>query len=112
MSEPSRPISTDQMAPETLAALRGSIAKWEKVVSAGADGTKWTDCPLCQMFWRGNCMGCPVADRTGQKICKGSPFTEYQDAIDVYGIDAVEVLRPHAQAELDFLKSLLPKEAV
>lgn len=102
----------------TLEALRGSIAKWERVVSEGRDGTQWKDCPLCEKFWERNCAGCPVSERTGQKMCRGSPFVEYDEARDAFLAEdqesdpgrAPDVIAA-AQAEVDFLKSLLPSEA-
>lgn len=103
--------------PETLKALQGSIAKWERVVAEGKDGTNWMDCPLCGLFWRENCSGCPVRDRTGYRMCQGSPFEAYSDAresADDDGIDDVgtePTVIEAAKAELDFLKSLLPRQS-
>lgn len=109
---------TVPMDPETVNALNGSIKKWERVLSEGTDGTNWMDCPLCLLFWEKNCNGCPVRDRTGRPICQGSPFEQYadaRDAVDGDGVDEMDIgeepsVIAAAQAELDFLKSLLPRQ--
>jgi hypothetical protein len=119
------------MDAETLLALRGSIAKWEAIVAGtGIDGGS-KNCPLCQKFNKeelgkryevdedGNstdaCEGCPVRDATGLDWCHGSPYRAFTDARwrKVHETDEAFAQRfalrgAHAQAELDFLKSLLP----
>lgn len=112
------------MAPETLKALQGSIAKWERVVAEGKDGTNWMDCPLCGLFYNKNCIGCPVRERTGMGLCSGSPFDEYADLLLCLSEELSEEDEPGeadfgkhpgviaaAKTELDFLKSLLPSNA-
>jgi hypothetical protein len=48
---------------------------------------------------------------TGLKTCDGTPYTEYKKAEDnCCADDELEEFRPLAQAELDFLRSLLPQE--
>lgn len=93
-------VASPPMDPATLVALKGSIAKWEGIVAGGPEG----DCPLCLMFFRGRpiediCVGCPVMERTGRRMCRGTPYWD-------------DTNPKQAQAELDFLKSLLPKEAL
>lgn len=104
----------DTMPPRTLEALRGSIEKWERVVSTGANGNRWSDCPLCDRFIDIDCRGCPVAAATGQKGCRGSPYTAYKRLYDLSSSSepgkSPEVIAA-AQDELAFLKSLLPSEA-
>lgn len=98
------------MTPETLKALKGSIEKWRRIV----EGTGWDygprNCPLCIMFrdWDddgvNSCGGCPVKERTGKDGCEDTPYEAYVDAEGTIGEKAA------ARAELDFLRSLLPKE--
>lgn len=116
------------MDAKTLTALQGSIKKWEAIVAGkGADrGAK--NCPLCAAFINevdhdedGNawgCAGCPVRDRTGQPDCDGSPYTDWcvasADGINLNRFPfraTTPELVTLAQAELDFLRSLLPKDA-
>lgn len=95
---------TEPMDADTLEALRGSIAKWEGIVAGTVRDMGMSNCPLCQKFAypRGNeCRGCPVAERTGRSDCRGTPYYEHDEE------------KPEtAQAELDFLKSLLPPDVV
>jgi hypothetical protein len=98
------------MDAKTLEALRGSIKKWEGIVAGTTMDLGPANCPLCQRFIdNDDCAGCPVAFRTGQDSCAGSPYDEWTAAEEAN--DSVRLARA-AQAELDFLKSLLPKEAV
>jgi hypothetical protein len=98
------------MDADTLAALKGSIAKWQAIV----DGTGYDfgiqNCPLCLIFHpaengKPGCRGCPVREATGRRGCIGTPY-EALDKADAE--NDKEAAATHAQAELDFLKSLLP----
>jgi hypothetical protein len=100
------------MNPETLEALKGSIEKWRKIVEEDGVGKGIDDCPLCQMFWGGtkSCQGCPVHAVSGD----GCNHTPWEDWVAVSGpwpgiADTPRKLTA-ARAELDFLRSLLPKE--
>lgn len=109
------PQSTDLvMSPETITALRGSIAKWEGIVAGTASDGGTDNCSLCQLFHsdffsedeldegeRECCLGCPVFNVTGKRGCQGTPYDDYSDKGTL----------ENAQAELDFLKSLLPGSA-
>lgn len=98
-----RPAVVAPMAPEVLEALRGSIKKWEGIVAGTTRDEGGRNCPLCQMFVHGKaatCRGCPVRTRTGKSSCDGTPYYYYE-----HGDTQT------AQAELDFLKSLLPESA-
>lgn len=91
------------MTKKTLKALRGSIQKWEKIVEGTGVDQGVYNCPLCQLFYRLDCKGCPVFERTGYPFCDKTPYREWED-------DCTPELKKLAQAEVDFLKSLLPKE--
>ena len=98
---------------ETLAALKDSIQHWRDNVTAKTPGkasTYWTDCPLCRMFLDAKCDGCPV----GHRGCMRTPYDDAADALDAWilhdgDLDCRENWRWAAQAELDFLISLLPE---
>lgn len=94
-----------------LEALKGSIRKWEKIV-AGTEGDEGThNCPLCQEFYRQECVGCPVYERTGHAACDGSPYQDWASEKWTWGIKAeTPEDKLQAQKMLDFLKSLLPSE--
>lgn len=91
------------MNEETLEALKGSIRKWEGIVAGTEVDHGEENCPLCEMFILKNCRGCPVYDRTGEEGCYGTP---YRQTLRL-GHDSVRYKKA-AQAEVDFLRSLLP----
>lgn len=101
------------MDDKTLAALKGSIAKWKSIVDGTGKDEGADNCPLCKQFIdcyeideEGNnicCVGCPVSQKTGKEGCLGSPYEKYSNCSE-------ECKPRHARAELAFLKSLLPEE--
>lgn len=100
-------------------ALEGSIKKWEKIVN-GTGIDKGTDnCPLCKLFYfKKNCVGCPVFNKTKIKDCLRTPYSQWlqhqwihKKITDPNKHKIFDSKSKHiAQAELQFLKSLLPKE--
>jgi len=103
------------MDAETLEALKGSIAKWEAIVAGTGVDNGPENCPLCQRFRDATgrnvtCDGCPVAERVKETGCHGTPYYAYEEA-NCAGDLTDEEMKPLAQAELDFLKSLLPRQA-
>lgn len=115
------------MNKDTLEALKGSIAKWEGIVSNTAvDMGPW-NCDLCQKFlYPQGCVGCPVLEKTGKTGCNGSPYEEFFETLKRYQLTfpaitnrkqynkqyppkEFAILKPLAEAELEFLKSLLPE---
>jgi hypothetical protein len=110
--------SESQMDAETLEALRGSIAKWEGIVAGSVDDEGSNNCPLCEMFYRGcgwpSCFGCPVWKKTGLRNCEGSPYEKWVELTDERPDGQPrkvtnEEQRSAAEAELAFLRSLLPE---
>lgn len=108
-----------KMDAKTLEALKGSIAKWEKIVAGNGGDEGEDNCPLCKVFLVGQktiCIGCPVFASTGAHGCLGSPYENWvtlnceydSDDGDPWFADTPELIAA-AQAELDFLKSLLPE---
>src|SRR6185312_7545544 len=105
------------MDERTLEALKRSIEKWETrvVLGAGYDGPVGASgCPLCQLHADGSgCFGCPVAQKVRQHGCHGTPYYDWRDALwDARRTPSLAPLvMKRAQAEVDFLKSLLPAQA-
>ena len=105
-----------EMDAETLEALKGSIAKWEKITAGTGQDMGASNCSLCQMFHKSaglslSCAGCPVAEATGAFGCDGSPYAAYERhamECDYDGPGECPKCASLAAAELDFLKSLLP----
>ena len=113
------------MDEKTHEALEGSIKKWEAIVDGTGADQGADNCPLCAMFIEEcdpeddsidnyGCHGCPVKEKTGQQECAGSPFYEWRDSIphdQKFPFFAItEPQKAAAKKELEFLKSLRPKE--
>ena len=103
------------MNTQTLEALKASIAKWERNAEAKTPNEYLTsdiDCPLCNLFIRDGCKGCPVFERTGELFCRDTPYRTAGPAwFDWTDLETSEHRdRAHAAAcdEVAFLKSLLP----
>lgn len=94
----------------TLEALRGSIAKWEGIVAGTRPDLGVLNCPLCRKFSVPECDGCPVKNATGQVGCHDTPYDYWAVGMDSANsrFAPTPELKVLAQAELDFLKSLLP----
>jgi hypothetical protein len=105
------------MDERTLTALRGSIKHWEENLAAKKPEEAILGprhCPLCVMFISmPACIGCPVREKTGKTNCGGTPYDQAAEAHESwseYGdMRHDNQWREAAKAELDFLKSLLPK---
>ena len=97
------------MNAKTLKALKGSIAKWRKIVAGKEFDAKSENCPLCILFTF-SCEPCPVARKTKQHECRGTPYdTEWLPLGGAYKKASTPKLKKAARAELSFLKSLLPR---
>lgn len=95
---------------KTLGALKGSIKKWQDIVDGIGVDKSASNCPLCLLFIDDDCNGCPVMRRTGATYCEETPYYDARLTIGYAQLVKTDVQRAAAQAELDFLKSLLPKE--
>lgn len=105
------------MDKKTLRALKGSILKWELIVGGFESNKNGRNCTLCRTLAR--CEDCPVYLHTGIMHCGETPYSEfvvvaYDLAEYNHGLSLAsnKKLRRLAQKEVDFLKSLLPKEGI
>lgn len=105
------------MDERTLTALKGSIAKWEGIVAGTIEDLGCDNCPLCLEFNEDyvdieqTCGGCPVYRATGRTACQGTPYGDWSRArmlADNARSAVTPELKMAAQAEVDFLRSLLP----
>jgi hypothetical protein len=103
------------MDSRTLEALLLSIEHWRENEASPAEAasTGPDDCPLCELFLKDRCSGCPIANAVGDFGCRGTPYeaaVASRDAAKQSGRDAdQEAWRAAARAELEFLESLLPR---
>ena len=112
------------MDEQTLTALEASIKHWEENINKRSpiDCNFGIDsCALCRMFWRiehDSCHSCPVFQKTGLRACRGTPYSAaYQAREKWYTARCArkpsrayrDEWRRAAQAEVDFLRSLLPE---
>ena len=98
------------MSPETLTALQASIKHWEKnsqIESIDDAKCGTSHCALCQRFYHKGCYGCPIAAKTGRDSCDGTPYVKANTA---YNQEDLVAFKKAAQAEIEFLRSLLPQE--
>ena len=117
------------MDDKTKKALLGSIKKWEAIVAGTGEDDGENNCPLCELFHphmglyegydrreRAACGGCPVREKTKKPYCRGTPYIEWSNAdafTPLNGYFSPEKRTEYtklAQAELDFLRSLLPED--
>jgi hypothetical protein len=114
------------MNQETIEALKASIKQWEKNVYFAArislDTNDIKVCskssPLCVKFLRINgCEKCPVYLKTNRHYCLRTPYSDVRDILDVLNQTPKELSKNlqeelvlACEQELNFLKSLLPKE--
>lgn len=106
-------------------ALVASIGKWERIVNQLKGPTKYDkivengaeDCPCCRLFYDNSCYGCPVRDYSGESMCRGTPYVEwnnefpkFQQGPALHPDFSRTVVTSLAKKELKFLKKVLEKE--
>jgi hypothetical protein len=115
------------MNPDTLTALQLAIKKWERIVDGTEADLGAQNCALCRRFNERtvthDCKTewelCPVYKESGEDNCANTPYTAWNNAQNKEGrilwswtSQNRKADTPHlvalAQAELDFLRSLLP----
>ena len=106
------------MDAQTLEALKASIRHWRDNVAAEKSDNVRIEaeaCALCDRFFRwDSCTGCPVSRKTGISRCRQTPYGAASNALEFWDdhpddTAARNAWRAAAQAELDFLISLLPE---
>lgn len=54
--------------------MEASVRKWERIIAGKRSDGGVLDCPPCRIYYMLVCFGCPIAQHTGRKFCKGSPY--------------------------------------
>lgn len=97
----------------TANALEESIQHWERLsthTNSEYEDISSDHCALCSLFLDKGCNGCPVAQRTGRRGCKGSPWEKVAEVYYSVTPHNTTKFTLHAKEELDFLISLREKE--
>jgi len=101
------------MNAKTLKALKGSIAKWEKIVAGTGVDRGERNCPLCKLFNNphsdNRCFGCPVRERTQRRFCRRTAYTTWWKWGWEGSTAETAKQKRVATSMLRFLKSLLPR---
>ena len=98
------------MNKKTLEALKASIRHWEENLATDDPGKASTHafyCALCRLFSDDDCAGCPVAEAVAEN-CWDTPFSAASRGINKWRAGGPKPVA-EIQAEIDFLKSLLPE---
>lgn len=96
-------------------ALFKSIQHWKRIAKGKAYSNGTETCALCQEFlcsefYGDDCRKCPVAEKTGEEYCDGTPFPEFTKVAHTDEAGFRWALGKPAQAaaekEVKFLKSI------
>lgn len=112
-----------------LQALKGSIEKWQGIVNGTENDDGAENCPLCKLYLHADgidadedededtCLECPISIKVNDIMCGSTPYQDWANHHindhECYGFPKIAECydcKILAQNELDFLKSLLPKE--
>lgn len=92
-------------------ALERSIEKWRRNADNPLQATVGSDtCPLCHEHLGNDCLGCPVAERTGKESCEDTPY--YNAATEIWRVgqdptpENIRRARDACQREVEFLEGL------
>ena len=59
---------------DKISIMEAAVRKWERIIAGkGSDGGV-IDCPPCRIFYMLVCYGCPIANYSGYKFCKKTPY--------------------------------------
>lgn len=59
-------------------AIDDSIQHWvdnENIQDSDVGAVGCDNCALCSLFFKDDCLGCPIAETTGELFCAGSPYS-------------------------------------
>lgn len=102
------------MSKRALTGLKGSIKKWERILLDGGEERGTEDCPLCKLYLNSKCIACLIYKNNQKPFCRETPYGSwYKHHDDEHFLEEKRIIycdecKCLAEAELDFLKSLLP----
>jgi hypothetical protein len=75
--------------------MEASVRKWNRIIAGESWDSGVIDCPPCRIFYMLVCTGCPIAEYTGKKFCKDSPYTKwYWHQNDAHGFIRKKIYCP------------------
>lgn len=92
--------------------MEASVVKWERIIDGKKSDGGILDCPPCRIFYPLVCFGCPIAQYTGKKFCKGTPYGPwYWHHIEVHDRMLRKVYCPEclrlAESMRDFMEEIV-----
>ena len=57
--------------------MEASVRKWNRIIAGESSDGGVLDCPPCRIYYLLVCTGCPIADYTGKKFCRKSPYIDW-----------------------------------
>lgn len=103
--------------------MEASVRKWNRIIAGESSDGGVLDCPPCRIFYMLFCIGCPIAEYTGKKFCKGSPYPDwYWHQLEVHDkmrkkiycpecLELAKRMRDFMQEIVDYLKAKEASEA-
>lgn len=59
------------------AIMEAAVRKWDRIIADNRTDGGVLDCPPCRIFYMLVCTGCPIAEHTGKRFCKASPYPDW-----------------------------------
>ena len=93
-----------------LEALKGSIVKWNKIITGAGVDTGPDNCPLCMLYFPA-CDKCPICIETDEMCCDLTPYVAWEGHLkeryprNVFDSKSLRL----ARAERDWLEALYKK---
>ena len=81
-----------------------SIAKWHELQREPVIDGGIRSCGLCMLYFRDDCDECPIRGYTGQVVCEGTPYEEWEEEMQDEYRDAE--LKAIAGREIEFLEKV------
>jgi hypothetical protein len=96
--------------------IKGSIKKWVGIKEGKVADEKGSNCLLCKMYAKNSCSFCPASIKVGIGNCCKTPYWDVRDHLHGHHFGGGGFRDMDCQecdtlidAEIDFLKSLLPE---
>ncbi len=86
--------------------LELAIEKWYDIKAGRHNNIGPSTCALCYVYWRHDCVGCPIYEETGCDGCEHTPYEPFFDHHENCKEENCARCSELAQDEIEFLESL------